>query len=250
MTIYCYEKLIIINITSLFNKYFIMNWLKPRKSLNIYCSNLNKLKKTKDWNKNRQIILEKYNFSCCYCGGIYRKNLNLIDLDDQEICCRACYLITHINWGFCSEMMLFNSKYDQLTIVRKTINYIIKENRIPQIFDIDNDAKEIPLSIYEFSNILIVNKKIPKEMKNYKIFFTSLFDYTFLFNNNLINKFMFDDDNDQEIEYQNNFPNYDFTLDEIKFLEDYFESNNNNNIDDKITDLINHHVYNNSLIKS
>lgn len=138
------------------------------------------------WATIRDTVLKKYNYNCRYCGGHYIKYLMCIHLDNNsnnndisnlDLCCKVCYDITHINNSFNNEMIVCYSQLSQLEIVRKTIDFIINNNKVPKINNIDKNASRVQLSVMEFSNILVHSKQ---NKYNYKIFFTEKLDTTFV----------------------------------------------------------------------
>jgi len=220
-----------------------MDWHDPRAPLNLSINNFkHHTPNSNNWRKIRQKVIKHYNNECRYCGGTYNKYLTCFDLNDQiddhyEISCKLCNYITHLNYGFFEDITLCFSKMHQLEIVRLTVDFILKYNRIPKILEIDKHAKKINLSILEFINILIANdnKKI-KGFQNYKIFFTENLDISFLINKNSTN-YMFIDDYDFESNYQVQYNNesinveegldiHEMSLDEKKTIDKYLKPKN------------------------
>jgi len=228
-----------------------MNWTEPRHNLIISRSNINTPKLTEnneiEWTENRKAILNKYKFTCKYCGGFYKKYLYIINnLTSNDVCCRLCYLITHINFGFFDEMILCFSNLSQLDIVRKTVNFIIHNKKVPTIIEIDPDAKKLPISLYEFSNILSLYQfnNLPRQMKSYKIFFSLNVNTDFIaknyFDNTLVNNskygYMFIDDDSESSDvpeikppiiqllpnYDNSLKDYIVSADERDFFINFF----------------------------
>lgn len=187
-----------------------MQWSDTiREELVIKISNINIAPKKDNekgkWQKTRNKILTTHNHTCRYCGGKYMKYLICIHLDNDmsnfnidnlDMCCRACYLITHINGGFNSEMGLYMSSLSQKDIVRKTVDHIINFDGIPNVEDIDPAAKKIPLSIAEYCNLRILQHPDIEQLglNNYKVFFSKNFDTTFVMSNIYTTKSMFIDD--------------------------------------------------------
>ncbi len=93
---------------------------------------------------------------CRYCGGKYNKYKYCIqidkgkdksnyELDNLDMCCKVCYLITHINNDFKKEMKLYWSTKSQVDIVKETVDYIIKNQSIPIPNIIYKNVKVLPL---------------------------------------------------------------------------------------------------------
>ena len=198
------------------------------------------------WVSLRNTTLKKYNYSCRYCGGKYMKYLLCIHLDNNshnndinnlDLCCRACYIITHINSSFNNEIQLCSSELSQTDIIKKTVNYIANNNKIPNVLDIDQNAKILKLSIMELANILVSNSYINatfinqlEEFNNYKIFFTQEFDTTFIDANIKLPMFIDDKeiDNSNLIDNLNLIDNntmdiYEFSKNENTFFNTIFK---------------------------
>jgi len=148
-----------------------MEWKKPTLKL---CPNIS------DYNN----IYCKYTYGrypCVYCGGIYKKNMRTVNTNNKKyICCDICYSVTHINAISDKYIVLCHSKKSQLDIVRDTVNYISENNVIPFFNEIDKNAKLIPISLIEYSNVLASNINLPSFTNNYKIFITQDYDTTFI----------------------------------------------------------------------
>ena len=110
----------------------------------------------------RDELIKNTNSTCQYCGGNYSKFLQCVpskkknseNIIEYEICCRLCYIINHINFGFDKDIILVNSNIPQLTIIRQTVDYYLKNDKIPNPKIIDFNATLVPFSIMEFSNFL------------------------------------------------------------------------------------------------
>lgn len=164
----------------------------------------------------RNKILQETKHSCRYCGGTYSKYLIYIQGD---VCCRACYIITHINYGFTDEIEIYWSKMNQLQIVRDTIDFIVDKGRVPYVSEIDEDARILPISSIEYAT-LIAESNLPKEMENYKVFFTQKFSTVHL----EMEKSFFDDDNDDDIPKPKKLYEYELTKKEKQFLQEHFSN--------------------------
>lgn len=215
-----------------------MNWNNTRESIYPKIYNLpdNFNYKKMNWENFRKSVLKKNNFTCRYCGGYYQKYLNCICInpknitaENYDLCCYPCYIVTHLNYGHSHEIKLYYSKTEQLDIIRKTTEYIIKNGYVPDPIEIDKNICRLQLSMMEFINILkylnyIKNINIPNEFKNYKIFFsknlsTIYIDANF---NTTKNKFMFIDYPIDQKNIKKNIPGHKFTDYEKKFIDQIF----------------------------
>lgn len=209
-----------------------MNWLNARDVLKPSIIDFSTFgnKNTVD-KKNRDKILNDANYSCRYCGGVYHKYLQSIQLDNNviDVCCRGCYLITHLNYGsnfptskIHKEIKLYYSKISQIDIVKNTVNYFIEHGSIPNVIDVDISVKKSPISLYEYINILNYDKdnKYKNIIENYKIFFSGKLDTTFITSNYYNSKPMFID------------------FDTPDDIENALDSDVNQNIDDQIDEYV------------
>lgn len=164
-----------------------MNWSTPRDIIIAKCPNFRDFGHTDKISKQERMkILSLNNYSCRYCGGIYPKYLICCYLDDKkcnDICCRICYLITHLNYGMFREMKLYYSTVSQLDIIKNTITYIIENNDVPLPTHIDKNVKLPPITLLEYISILSNSTNMPKELKDYKIFFSSKLNTDFVLRN-------------------------------------------------------------------
>ena len=163
-----------------------MDWLQERDIIIPKCNNYRDFGYSDNFSKKiRNEILSKNNYTCRFCGGIYPKYLICSYISYakcNDVLCRACYLVTHLNSGLFEELQLYYSIMPQCEIIRKTVDYIINNNEIPLPTKIDNDIKLLPISLLEFINILN-NDEVPDELNNYKLFFTHKFNIDFISNN-------------------------------------------------------------------
>jgi|688.fasta_scaffold179882_4 hypothetical protein len=179
-----------------------MKWLSERDILIPKCENFRDFGHSEKFTKKiRGETLVKNNYTCRCCGGVYPKYLiccYLTDAKCNDVLCRACYLITHLNNGMFREIKLYYSNESQLNIVRKTVEYIIDNNVIPIPTKIDPDVKIAPLTLLEYINILNNTNEYPIELQNYKIFFTNKLNIDFIINNYGKNMVMFLDYQDTD----------------------------------------------------
>lgn len=174
-----------------------MNWTNPRDVLIPNCKNYGDFGFA-DNKFNKQVrgqLLEQHKNTCRYCGGTYAKYLICTYIPNSKVndlCCRLCHMITHINTVLFGQIELYYSETSQIDIVKKTIEYVIKNNVIPQPFQIDNNIKLTPISLLEFVNILNNYDTFPQELKNYKLFFTDNLSIDFIISNFGDNQFIND----------------------------------------------------------
>lgn len=230
-----------------------MQWIiDNRMNLTLSVSNINNIiDNSNKFTNLRKLAIHKSNHLCKYCGGKYnrylfcvpRNNTKINSDNDLLVICKLCFMITNINHNYCKELSLCWSTLDQVEIVRKTVDFILKEQKVPLITEIDKNAKKIPMSLTEISNILIKYKKLPKEMNNYKIFVTQELDVSFIEYNSIIRP-LFIDEESEEFQFSNNssinnetITYHIFSNNEIKFLEKFF-----NNTYDKINDTLNNNI--------
>lgn len=197
-----------------------MEWKEPREKLKLRTVPLSKTLPKID-PKIRAELLVKYDYTCCYCGGRYKKYLikSVINLktDDVNVCCRLCFLLTNLNNGCYREMDIYYSHLSQLDIVKKTVNYIIKNNIVPSPLDIDSKVKKTTLSMLEFINIVNGHQKDPFELRNYKIFFSHDLTTDFI-TANFNPGYTFTNDSDEE-EDDNEKDEKSLNLSEIPLLD-------------------------------
>lgn len=157
-----------------------MEWSIINKPLIPQVVSFNKIKHKKLSQQQKITIIKQHSNICSSCGGIYQKYL-LID-NDNIVQCRACHIITHLNCGYIDEIIICVSPISQLDIVRKTVEYVIDNQQIPHPHDIDTNVQLVPLSIFEYANILKHDNTL-----QYKIFFTNDLDTDFILNNYGVN---------------------------------------------------------------
>lgn len=162
-----------------------MDWQKERDNITCMVQNFSHLGHTKKCTlATRNEVLKKYNYTCRYCGGIYKKYLMSIKINEvDDVCCRLCYLVTHLNSGLHKEILVFYSELSQLEIIKRTADYIINNGEVPFAQLIDKNIKHVPITILEFINILNNNDKYPIELQSYKIFFSNKLNIDFVLSN-------------------------------------------------------------------
>lgn len=217
-----------------------MKWVEPREPLvpgvHEFSSFTNKFDK---WNSVRKAVLIKRNNICRFCGGTFNKYLTVIPIDKNtnnkstdnlDICCRACYMITHLNYGVFRQLLVIMSKLSQVDIVRKSLEYLTKHGITPSVDKIDPNAKKVPISLLEY--ISLINEpsdNIPEIIKHdYKICFSSNVDTGFINTNRYGTESMFDESIDNE--ESDLPPDYELaehvlTKDEITFINNHFNTN-------------------------
>jgi len=176
-----------------------MEWTTPRDSLiptKINFKNLYFKPKVDDLDRNK--ILKKVNYTCRTCGGTYKAYLILTYvLKDNcyDMYCGACHIITHLNIGLPKGIDLYCSKMSQLDIIKKTVDYIITNQQIPNPKHIDPLIEQSPISLFEYINIL--DNISNGEFADYKIFFNENYNINFItYNYGAINPFLDGDNND------------------------------------------------------
>jgi len=199
-----------------------MNWTVPRDTLIPRCPDFKHYGHNEKITRNdRGKMLVQNNYTCRYCGGYYPKYLicsYIEDIKNHDICCRICYLITHLNYGFFNEIKLYYSEVSQVDIIQKTVTYVINNNKIPEPNDIDSNVKELPLSLLEFINILNNQTDYPVTFKNYKFFFNNKMNLDFIYEN-YCNMFTYEnediDTEKQKVELEEHLPSEE----EIKLFQ-------------------------------
>jgi hypothetical protein len=184
------------------------------------------------------------NNNCKLCGLINIFNNNY---------CRFCYMINNYklkyNYIF-KEMTMYISQIEQTDIIKKTNKYIVENMKTPSILEIDKNALQINLSLFEYTNLMNIydeikknklykNIMIPDQFKLYKFFITFDFDISHLiFQNNL-----FECENIISNITNNNIkeviPSYEMSLIETKFIKIIFETNFESKINNKDINLNN-----------
>jgi hypothetical protein len=144
---------------------------------------------------DRNKILKGCNYTCRTCGGVYKTYLMLsyvLKDDCYDMYCNACHIITHLNIGLPKGIDVYSSKLSQLDIIKKTVDYIVENNRMPKLQDIDPKIEDSPISLFEYVNLL---DHIDSQFADCKIFFNGDFNITFITNNyGSINPFVDGDD--------------------------------------------------------
>jgi len=133
--------------------------------------------------KTRDELLITYKYTCRFCGGYYLKYLicsYLSDVKLNDVCCKLCHMITHLNYGNTKDINVCYSEMSQTDIVKKTVEYIIANNTVPQPIEIDINVSQSPISSLEFVNIINNVENAPEELNNYKIFFNDSLNIDFI----------------------------------------------------------------------
>ncbi|ARF09715.1 hypothetical protein Indivirus_2_94 [Indivirus ILV1] len=188
-----------------------MNWNNPRDNLIHIAENFRDFGHYDKISKSeRDIILSENNYTCRYCGGVYAKYLMATYIPHAKMSdasCRMCYIITHLNYGNYHEIKIYYSLMPQLDIVKKSVEYIIENNRIPNPKMIDNNVYLVPISVLEYINIINSCDKQPDELNNYKIFFSERLNVNFILENygNKMNMFT-NDKKEENIFIKKHFP--------------------------------------------
>lgn len=206
-----------------------MNWLSPRAELSHICENFRDFgHHDKISKKDRVNILAENNYTCRYCGGVYYKYLMTTYIPHAKIsdaACRMCFIITHLNYGNYNEIKIYYSLMSQLDIVKKTVEYLIENNSIPDPTNIDPEVSILPISILEYINIMNNFDTQPEELKNYKIFFSERLNVDFVLENYASQMNMFTDNNNNDNNYKQ---------ENVKSIKKHFPSKNEIDLLNKI----------------
>lgn len=98
---------------------------------------------------------------CAYCGGAYDKTVYCkFDGDKYIKCCQLCHTIIDFAPHLSKLIILGKSKDNQIDIIRKTADYIIKNNKTPEPYEISKDYKEIKMKPSKFFTDVPHNGKI------------------------------------------------------------------------------------------
>jgi hypothetical protein len=141
-----------------------------------------------DWYKILEKVKNNSNDKCAYCNlehtkmtCIFKnKKENNLDHENMILCCDLCSKIVQCKYAYQKDFVLCWSKISQVEIVKRSIKYIKKYGKVPDIKTIDSNAKKLQLSLIEFLDLISLEKKLPKDMKKYKIFLTPYFDFSFV----------------------------------------------------------------------
>lgn len=202
--------------------YVKMNWQNPRNPIQLSKVGYNKIHNPMKPNQQERInILKNNGYTCRSCGGTYASYLILVYIANEntyDTQCPFCNTLSKLNNGISSGIELYYSKLSQLDIIKKTVDFVIANNSIPNILTIDPDAKFVQISLLEYVNIMEhINGD---EFKDYKIFFNNNFNITFITNNYCKDMSLFVD----ESSYEKSFTIDEIPLqpNEIKLLETLF----------------------------
>ena len=208
-----------------------MNWSAPRYDLNPQVVPFESFNNVVLTNEVKNKILSRLDYTCRYCGGKYSKYMHFVLIEDEyEICCRPCFLITHLNYGNYKEIKLYYSELSQLDIVKKTIEYILKFDKPPTPLDLDKDLKKAPLSLFEFINILNYdynNNNFKNFFDKYKIFFSQKFDTSFIFGNFGIQTSLFIEEEEDSQGFTDTDTNNDINIPEHELTPEEEDALNN-----------------------
>ena len=210
-----------------------MNWNIPRETVkantNIFKSNPTF---SNQWRNHRTCVLDKTKNTCRYCGGYYDKFLicinlnenNKMNVENYDTCCKICYTIENLNYGFFKDIKFYYSRLDQLTIVRKTVNYFLVSGKLPRPEEIDPEIKKLDLGVLEIINLMLNDaKEIYKYFPDIKVFINKDFDVSFLKNCN--KGYMFLNEQNEYIDKPKQdltIPTIKFTDEQKQFLKNYF----------------------------
>ena len=185
----------------------------------------------KTWGRLYNNVKKKYKDKCKYCGNTYKfmfcvSNGKVPDKNNSILCCKLCKMVTQCDYSYQKELVLCWSNEPQETIIKKSIKYLENFGKIPNITQIDPNAKKLEVSLIEFVDLLTENAKLPFAMSKYKVFLTPYFNFSYM---NLKldkkNNAMFVDEEDDEDENYNEDFDLACTDEELieqdEFSEDY-----------------------------
>jgi hypothetical protein len=168
-----------------------------------------------NYNEIKKKLLKKYKNTCNLCSLKYDKYLYVFD---NQLLCKACYMIKNNNLSTYNQFNIYYSNLTQKEIINKSVNYIKEFNIIPQPYEIDPNIMEIKLSIVEYFNVINSNNT-PTFFNKFKLFFNSDFNFSFIDSN----LFSFINEDENNISHKKS-EKYNFNEEEKLFLSDYFSS--------------------------
>lgn len=170
------------------------------------------------FNFNRDHLLDKFNYTCCSCGGQYNKFLHCFSSGDNHfVLCRLCYMLSNMFFFIDSNSFIVcNSSLDQVSIIRKTVDHILNYNTVPSISYIDPHAQVFDISILEFFHVKDISHP-HNPFSSPRFFFTNSLDFSFC-NSNL-----FDDDSSTPHCFNSSsLPYFSFSSQHLDFLSSFF----------------------------
>lgn len=142
-------------------------------------------KKTLDILKiSQHDVINQSNNICVYCGGKYQKlnyciytNKLKPKKDNIKACCHMCYLLTNFSPSNCKYVEIRQSTINQLQIIRKTVDYILQNKKMPLPREIDDHSIKININPKQYFAIGETHNDINKK---YKVFFTDELDISYV----------------------------------------------------------------------
>lgn len=125
-----------------------------------------------DYDKYNDIECD--NNLCQFCGCKYDK-LQSTYLHEKNLIIQSCYLcnlIMNHKKYYTTKTFLISSEMPQYKINKAIIDYWIKNDSIPSITEIDESAKRIPISTFEYANLITFDDEIKTIVPNAKVYFT------------------------------------------------------------------------------
>ena len=83
--------------------------------------------------------------------------------------CRLCNMIQNLHPRYMNELILYHSKYDQNTILRRTRDFILRHRRAPLPAEIDPRATLARDPLYKYD-----------AKKGHRVFVTNLFNFSYI----------------------------------------------------------------------
>lgn len=133
----------------------------------------------KHFDKRIQSLLKSYeqehlshSKKCDFCGGTYKRlahcvfHNNMFPIKSNIVCCCSlCYMITNFSPFFKQHIILRSSNMSQLQIIRATVDYIIKNKKIPTPEQIDPLSNDTNIVINRYFALGHIYSDIAKQNK-------------------------------------------------------------------------------------
>lgn len=112
---------------------------------------------------------------CYYCGGTYHSYDTCNYIENKFVpTCNLCHVITEFAPHYSCFVKPCSSNLTQREIIRKTVDFIGSQHRVPEVLEIDPSTKICKLKPVQFYRL--VSKDEHDE--NIKLFFTSQLSIT------------------------------------------------------------------------
>lgn len=132
---------------------------------------------TDDEKKTMKIFCRNYTPAvCAFCGGTYKKlqkciSIGAVIIKNLRHCCSLCNSLIAYTSSQNKCLKIAVSNLSQLEIIRKTINYILKNKTTPDIESVDPEADESDVICNKF-----FNNATNIKYKHLRVFMTSKID--------------------------------------------------------------------------